>query len=91
MKGDIDGDLAGHHITLLPRRDQLAHRLGGTGNDRGLRGGHHRDHDVVDPAGHQLGKHLLGRQYHRCHRPGTGDAGHQPRAAANDAYPVFQR
>ena len=91
MRGDIDGDLAGHHITLLPGRDQIANRLGGTADHRGLRRGHHRHHDVVDAAGHQLRKHLLGRQFHRCHGTGTGDAGHQPRAAADDAHPVFQR
>ena len=91
MKGDIDGDLAGHHITLLPGRDQIANRLGGTADHRGLRRGHHRHHDVVDAAGHQFRKHLLGRQFHRCHGAGTGDAGHQPRAAADNTQPVFQR
>ena len=46
MRGDVDGDLAGHHVTLLPRRHQLAHRLGGAADHRGLRRGHHRHHDV---------------------------------------------
>ena len=61
VKGDIGGDLARHHIALLPGRDQIANRLGGTGDHRGLRRGHHRHHDVADAAGHQLRKHLLGR------------------------------
>ena len=91
MRGDVDGDLAGHHVTLLPGRDQLANRLGGTADHRGLRRGHHRHHDVLDAARRQLRKHLLGRQFHRRHGAGTGDAGHQPRAAADDAQPVFQR
>ena len=54
MKGDIGGDLAGHHLPLLPGRDQIANRLGGTADHRGLRRGHHRHYDVVDAAGHQL-------------------------------------
>ena len=91
MQCDVDGDLAGHHVTLLPGRDQLADRLGGTADHRGLRRGHYRHHDVLDAAHRQLRKHLLGRQFHRCHGADTGDAGHQPRAAADDAQAVFQR
>ncbi len=51
---DVDGDLTGHHTALLPRRHQLADRLGGAADDRRLRRGDHRQHDVVDPASGEL-------------------------------------
>ncbi len=46
---------------------------------------------VIDATCHQFRKYLLGRQFHRRHRPGTGDRSHQLGATADHAYPVFQR
>ncbi len=75
---DVDGDLAGHDFALLPRLDQFANGFGCATDDRGLRRGHHGHHDILDAACHQLGKHLLRGQFHRCHGARTGDAKHQP-------------
>ena len=83
VEGDVGGHLAGHHVALLPRRDQIADGLRGTGDHGGLRRSHHGQHDVVDAARRQLGKHLLGRQFHRRGGAGAGDACHQSRAAAD--------
>ena len=54
VRGDVDGHLAGHYVALLPGRDEIANRLGCAADDGGLRGGHHRDHDVVDATSHQF-------------------------------------
>ncbi len=86
----VDGHLTGQHVALLPGGHQVAYRLGGPADHGGLRGGHHRDHGVVDAARHQLRKHLLGRQFHRCHGAGAGDTGHQRRPPADDAHSVFE-
>ena len=37
VRCDVDGHLAGHHVALLPRRDELANRLGCAADHRGLR------------------------------------------------------
>lgn len=86
----VDGHLTGQHVALLPGGHQVAYRLGGPADHGGLRGGHHRDHGVVDAARHQLRKHLLSRQFHRCHGAGAGDTGHQRRPPADDAHSVFE-
>ena len=91
VRCQVHGHLAGHHLALLPRRDQVTHRLCRPTNHGGLRRGHNRDHDIGDAAGRQFLAHLVGGQLHRCHRAGTRDAGAQAGAAANNAYPVFQR
>ncbi|CKS48271.1 Uncharacterised protein [Mycobacterium tuberculosis] len=91
VRRHVDGHLARHHVPLLPTGDEVTNGVARTADHRGLRGRHHRDHNIVDSACHQLRIHLLGGQFHRAHGTSTGYAGHQLRAAANDARRVLER
>ena len=91
VRSDIHGHLACHHVALLPRRHQFTNRFGRSADDGRLRGGDHGQGHISRSATGELRKHLGGGQFHRGHGAGTCDARHQPRAAADDAYAVFER
>ena len=91
MRGDVDRDLAGHHVTGFPVRDELAHRVGGPADDGRVRGCEHRHHHIGDPASAEFVAHLLGGQLDRCHRAAAGEPAHEARPAADDPDPVRRR
>ena len=90
MRGDIDGDLPGHHVTLLPGCHQLPNCVSCAADHRRRGRGHHRHHRILDAAHGQLREHLLCGKFYRCHGSGAGDGGHQPGATADDAHTVVE-
>ena len=91
VRRHVHSYLAGHHLTTLPLRDQVANRLGCSTDHRRIRRGDHGHHHIADTASGEFGTHLLGGQLHRGHSAGTRDAGHQLGAPANHLGPVLKR
>ena len=84
VRCDVDGHLAGHDLALLPLGDDATHGFGGTTDHGRRRGGHHGDHNILDPLLLQFFTHLLGRKFDRSHGTAAGDLHAQQGPSADD-------